>query len=796
MLFNGTTSRTQRELYDEVDRYGAYNNATTREDHTLFTLLIQKEFAEQGLDIQADMLFRSVLPEENFEKEKGIVLEEMARDASDPGYVAARRFRAVAFAGTPLASPVLGTVESIEAISRDQLVSYYRSRYVPSNMILVVMGDFEAEGMLAAVGRTFGASGRGKSPDATGAKSWPGVADKNLVVYALEAPRRYLHAAFPLGLEPHDPLVPAVELLLDALADGKDAPLQRVLTSGDEPAVMGAALGTRLRAGRWSTVEFEATLPPEKPFEPVMERLAEGLFHLGPGSPARSRLDLVRAAIRSREILTADQIHYFAMMNSDALLGSPEGWLGGAARRFDGVTPEQLELAAEHLARQFAAVRIAVSGPGMEPGQFHWKPERNVEQVVADRQSRLVRTLSNGVRVVVERNDDSQVFATHVLLRPRSASEPVDKLGIVSFLHRSLPRGTSTMDEAALSARLARLGATLKTDDDGRVPYDDYYTTQEFSFLRAEAPADGWRETIALLAELLIRPRLDEVDVEKVRREMLDLQTRRRDSSRNRAVETLEAALAPAHPITRPVLGTAETVASITPNQLRHFHKVFLTGPRLIVTVVAPLDPGEVAEALESAFGQLPAEPPIPEVPAVPVTVSGKDLPISSALPEQVTIAMSYVFDAPSEEWAALTLLGAMLSDDLAFELRERKGLAYAVGASVTPWGGRMRLQVQMGTRRENLDEALSALREGVAGFRPKDDDSVRRAAASVRGRMLMRRLTRVNQAYYLGLEAMEGRSPGDSLARLDALLRQDRKSIEQAASRYLNSTRLVVAVQ
>src|SRR5262245_32761251 len=130
LLFNGTTTRSQRELYDATDRVGAYNNATTREDHTLFTLLVQREFAEAGLDLQADMLFRSIIPPENFDKEKGIVLEEMARDASDPGYVAAQRFRAFAYAGTPLALPVLGTPESIAAIRRDEVVAYWRERYV------------------------------------------------------------------------------------------------------------------------------------------------------------------------------------------------------------------------------------------------------------------------------------------------------------------------------------------------------------------------------------------------------------------------------------------------------------------------------------------------------------------------------------------------------------------------------------------------------------------------------------------------------------------------------------------
>jgi len=80
------------------------------------------------------MLFHSTLPSDKFEKEKAIVLEELAKDRNDPAYVAAAGFRAFAFRGTPLARPVLGSEASISALTRDDVYAYYRSRYVPANM--------------------------------------------------------------------------------------------------------------------------------------------------------------------------------------------------------------------------------------------------------------------------------------------------------------------------------------------------------------------------------------------------------------------------------------------------------------------------------------------------------------------------------------------------------------------------------------------------------------------------------------------------------------------------------------
>jgi predicted Zn-dependent peptidase len=793
LLFNGTATRTQRELYDAVDRVGAYNNATTREDHTLFSVLIQKEFAEVGLEIQADMLFRSTIPAENFDKEKGIVLEEMAKDASDPGYLATEAFRAFAYAGTPLAKPVLGTRASIGAIPRDEVVAYWKERYVPSNMLLVVMGDFDAPSMLASVKRTFGAAPKAKAGPPNAAGSWPALPKENLRTAPLDAPRIYLNGAFPLGLSPHDPLVPAVELLLDALAGADDAPLRRQLTSGADPAAATFGLGTNLRTGPWSTVEFQATLAPGKPFAPVLDALGRALRDLGPASPARSRIDLVRAAARSREVLEADQIHYYAMTHAEALLEAPAGWLAGAARRFDAVTDAELDRAAAHLARAIAAARISVSGPGMTQGTASWTPPEPSPRVAT--RGRVDRPLACGARVIAERNDDSQVFAVHALLRPRAASEPAGKEGIASFLHRLLPKGTVGSDGPALAARLARLGAQVKADDDSRVPFDDYYTTPEFSFVRLELPADGWREGISLLAEMLRQPRLDPVDVESVRKDMLDLQSRRQASSRNRAVDAFEGAIAPGHPLTRPVLGTAASIGAITVDDLGAFHRDYVTGSHLALTVVSPVDAEEVAQALDGAFAGLPAGAPAPAVPPPPVTSAPAELR-GDALKDQVTVVLGYTFDAPDDERPALALAGALLSDELAFELREKRGLAYQMGASIAPWGGRMRLLVTMGTRKENLDAALSGLREGIAAFVPKDDAAVKRAAAAMRGRLLMRRLTRINQAYFLALDVLDGRPPGGDLARIDALLKLDREKVATAAKRYLDAAKLVAVVR
>ena len=159
LLFNGTESRTQEQLYADVDRIGAYNNATTRADHTMYLLLAPAEHLDAALEIQADMLLHSTLPPDKFEKEKGIVLEELGRDVGDPGHLADTFFTGQPYAGTPYARPVLGSVESIRGLSREAVWAYYKERYRPERMVLVLAGDFQPDEALARIRERFGDPG-------------------------------------------------------------------------------------------------------------------------------------------------------------------------------------------------------------------------------------------------------------------------------------------------------------------------------------------------------------------------------------------------------------------------------------------------------------------------------------------------------------------------------------------------------------------------------------------------------------------------------------------------------------
>jgi len=156
LLFNGTDSLTQKELYDAVDLIGGYNNANTGTYYTNFMMVTPAEHIKKGMEIQAEMLFHSVLPPEKFEKEKGIVLEEIARSLENESSQMERNIQSVLYRGHALSLPTLGTYSTIESMNRDDVYVYYKNYYVPNNMIMSVIGNFDTDSIRAMIQQIYG----------------------------------------------------------------------------------------------------------------------------------------------------------------------------------------------------------------------------------------------------------------------------------------------------------------------------------------------------------------------------------------------------------------------------------------------------------------------------------------------------------------------------------------------------------------------------------------------------------------------------------------------------------------
>jgi predicted Zn-dependent peptidase len=142
MVFKGTPRRSAADVNREFDRIGADYNAFTSEENTVFHAAVLPEYLPQAVDLLADIL-RPSLRREDFDTEKNVIIEEIGMYEDQPSWAAYDRAKQLFFTDHPLGNSILGTPESIGALTRDQMAAYHARRYVASNVTVAAAGRID-----------------------------------------------------------------------------------------------------------------------------------------------------------------------------------------------------------------------------------------------------------------------------------------------------------------------------------------------------------------------------------------------------------------------------------------------------------------------------------------------------------------------------------------------------------------------------------------------------------------------------------------------------------------------------
>lgn len=155
MLFKGTEKRTAKQISVDADAIGAQLNAFTSREYTCYHIKTVDETLDTALDILTDLFLHSVFDENEFEKERGVVLEEIAMCNDTPDDVVTEKCTEAVFRGSGLSSPILGTVDTITSFKASDLKKYYACHYTADNIVISVVGNFDEEILIGILNRCF-----------------------------------------------------------------------------------------------------------------------------------------------------------------------------------------------------------------------------------------------------------------------------------------------------------------------------------------------------------------------------------------------------------------------------------------------------------------------------------------------------------------------------------------------------------------------------------------------------------------------------------------------------------------
>lgn len=156
MAFKGTTTRTARDIAEQVEAVGGIMNAHTGREQTAYYVKLLREDLKLGVDLLADILLDSVFDPDELERERGVILQELGQVEDTPDDVIFDRFQSAAFPGQSLGRPVLGTADIIKTLPRQAVIDFQRRHYGASTMVVAAAGRHDHEQLVAMVDRAFG----------------------------------------------------------------------------------------------------------------------------------------------------------------------------------------------------------------------------------------------------------------------------------------------------------------------------------------------------------------------------------------------------------------------------------------------------------------------------------------------------------------------------------------------------------------------------------------------------------------------------------------------------------------
>jgi predicted Zn-dependent peptidase len=735
LLFNGTESRTQKELYDAVDLIGGYNNANTGTYYTNYMMVTPAENIAKGMEIQADMLFHSVLPEEKFEKEKGIVLEEIARSLENESSQMERNVKSVLYNGHALSLPTLGTYATIESMNRDDVYTYYKNNYVPNNMIMSVVGNFKTDSMLVLINKIYGK----EKPDIVKRpinSEWllgfdvpVEQTDQSGGVYQrfYKGEKQVLQLFYPLPADWSEAYYIIFNEILSKVKPELTAKLDKAF-----PKISESLEIETIQSPIKSFLKVSLVVSDQGQLNEMTNAINKEIKKLKFQIPEES-IKFLATGKKTTFLKNVEKPHMFGIYNASIFA---ESGIEGVLESYSTSTymPAALDLQTYFI---WENPVIIIQTPLIKDTS---------EDLEAVKNTQLFSDPSSGLTLIVEENPKSALLAIHILLKHKAQYESQTGKESAKILHDCLEQRLTSVDNQRISNQF---GLTYKFNDNPFIPMDNIYLDPDFSYIRVEGLATDIKGVIDYLKGQLSQFLPTESEYQqamaKSKRPMMSMGS-------NKASELFTKTYK-AH-IYEPRT-YSENSQPVSYEQLTDLAKAYFHPSNMIISVVSPLQP----DTINTLF-KWNTDPLNDSFSISNETMTSKlkmqSEPVNEELEqggERSFLFWGFVNIAEEKDKPALKALDLLLSDYIIFDVREKQGRAYRMKAGANVTGNHVLFYISLGTRPANIDPLLSQ----IPGYFDQNiiekftEFELQKSLNMYLGRMMFRRLSSINRAYYLG---------------------------------------------
>jgi zinc protease len=781
-LFEGTKTLDKKQLNDEIQAIGGQSNAYTSYDVTAYHITTATPYFERALNVLADMTQNATFPEAEVKVQQGVIHNEMNLGEDDPERALSELFTATAFRVHPVRYPIIGYKSQFDRLTRDDILSYYKSHYTPENSVLSIAGDVSAPVVFNAAEKVFGNWER-VAPQALALPTEPAQTSPRRAVIEKDVNITYLQMGWHTIPLQHPDLY-ALDTLAQILGGGDSSRLTREV---QEKQNLASGITAYSSTPNYDAGVFvvQAVLPP-KNITKVEASIKAQIAKIKRTGVTTAELVRAKRQIRSSFIFGKQGVENQAEQNAYDELGTGDPTYSGRyVNRISAVTAAQVKAAAvKYLLPD--GLTTAIVKPRSKPAPVNAKAAQvaaNVSKLNAfltslktENGDKAPATLDD---VVATGKFPAEVFLdvngkplaydattgvvtsratvpTRVAAAPRAGSKaPQPKivtlpngLKLILSPNQSAPTisvvamgmgGVRVENEkelgiSSLTAQMLTRGTKKRSEEQIAQLVDDLggslsgFAGYNAWGIESNWLASDWKRGLNLVAESILQPTFPTKELSKVKTQTLDALGSQDDDPMSSASLLLRKTFYGKHPYGRNPLGTSATVKSLTSQKLAAYWRRSLQPRNTVLAISGRFDPREVertARFLFSSFsGARSSVKGLAQVSPPPsFTLAEKN---KSGIVQAVLWYGFPSVNVASEDRYALDVLDAALSGaglpgGRLHERLRNDQLVYVVHAYNSPGLDGGMFVIYAATGKENRAKVRSIIEEEIAKVRDAD---------------------------------------------------------------------------
>jgi len=715
MMFKGTEKRGIGEIDREIKKLGGYNNAFTSYDATNYVIVLPSEHIEKALEIEYDAITSSVFDENELEKEREVILNELYMGLDRPYTFLWQKLTNLAF-DVYYKDPIIGYPEVLKSMKRQDLINYYKKFYSPENIVIVISGDVNTQKTIEYLKNTFG-----KIPKKGSQKI---LEQKNKIntglkykVYSGKIDGRYLAISFMIP-EALDKDIPALEVLARVLSGSESSIFVQEIK---EKKQIVDSIDTDLFTGKFGGIFAISTLFREKKYEDVLQEIFSEiekvkLYGIKQQDIDRTKMDIITEEAKENMKVEniASNLGYFE------ILGNYELYYDYYEKLKRITKDDLIKVANKYLNLQNAS--IVFYYPEKEKNYFEkyadLKDINNMITVEFEKTDSEVnkvstKTLDNGIFLIHKKLNNTDIVAMDFIFKGGVIYEGGEAQGyyrgITNLMMDVMLKGTKKKNAIELAKAIDSLGLSIEKE-----------IRKDCFGWGLEVINSNFEPAVELFSDIIMNPEFDLDEIKKEKQDIINNIERIKDSPESYIGKIFNEEFFEWHPYGFYIPGDVDSVKRIPSKKLKEWHSKYVGAGNLIISIVGNIDFTTAVDVINKYFGSLP-KGKLAEI-KLPVKITKRKKIREETLEKNQThIIIGFLGPkTASQEYYTFRVLDTILSggmDSRLFsEIRDKKNLCYTIFSTfdrnVENGAFRIYTSTDPAKEKEVIDEIFKVLKD------------------------------------------------------------------------------------